>query len=133
MPYGLASNRGYFQSMMGKLLISIPRVKVFINDIVITGKDEAEHLENLHTIFDKLREAGLKVRKDKCEFLQDRISCLRHIIDKNGIHVSKEKCRAIKDLKIPSNPKKVSAFISKITYYDKYIKNRPETLKPLYD
>ncbi len=53
---------------MQSLLCSIPGVVVYLNDILITGPSEQEHLDTLEAGLQKLQEAGLKLQKDKCVF-----------------------------------------------------------------
>ena len=44
---------------MEKLLQGIPVVVVYIDDILITGKNEGEHLSNLKEVLNQLRQSGL--------------------------------------------------------------------------
>ena len=55
---------------MEKLLQGIPHAIVRVDDILIIGKDYANHLKNLETAFKKLAIAGLRLQKEKCKFLQ---------------------------------------------------------------
>jgi hypothetical protein len=45
LPYGVSSAPGIFQRMMENLLRGIPGVAVYIDDIIITGEDDAAHFE----------------------------------------------------------------------------------------
>ena len=47
LPYGISSAPGIFQKVMEGLLQGIPRVRVYIDDILITGETKAEHLQTL--------------------------------------------------------------------------------------
>ena len=64
LPFGISSAPGIFQRTMENLLQGIPQVVVRIDDILITGKDDQDHLKNLNTVLEKLAKAGLKLRKD---------------------------------------------------------------------
>ena len=48
-------------------------------------KDSTEHIERLRGVFQKLRVAGLNLKPSKCEFFEDRIAYLGHIVSKAGI------------------------------------------------
>ena len=50
-----------------------------------------EHLKYLGQVFDRLREANLKLQLTKCHFAVKELNFLGHIISKNGIQVDSEK------------------------------------------
>ncbi|CAB4022899.1 Hypothetical predicted protein [Paramuricea clavata] len=58
LPYGVASALGIFQKMMEGLLHGIPHVGVLLDNVLITGTTEEEHLMNI--------EAVLKCLSDRC-------------------------------------------------------------------
>ena len=45
-----------------------------VDDILVTGKNDIEHLNNLGRVIQKLSEAGLTVKPSKCYFLQDEVT-----------------------------------------------------------
>ena len=49
-PYGISSAPGIFQRLMENLLNGIPRVTVYIDDILIVSDSESEHLETLEAV-----------------------------------------------------------------------------------
>ena len=73
MPYGLSSATENFQKKLYELLPNIKGDIVDIDDILIFGKDKAEHVENLTKVLRLLQEAGLKLNKSKCKFRQQQV------------------------------------------------------------
>ena len=65
-----------------------------IDDILVTGKTEAEHLSNL-VVLKRLQEHGVGLKKEKCQFLQDSVEYLGHRVDAQGVHTSETKLKAI--------------------------------------
>ena len=48
---------------MDTFLQSLPNVCVYLDDILIAGVDEADYLNNLSKVLDKLEEAGLMLKE----------------------------------------------------------------------
>ena len=68
LPFGISSAPSIFQRTVESLLVDIPRVSIYLDDILILGVDEADHLKTLHTVFQRLESAGLTLKKSKCQF-----------------------------------------------------------------
>ena len=69
LPFGISSAPGIFQHVMECLLHDIPNVVVYIDDILVTGSTEEEHLKSLDQALSCLETAGLRVKKAKCNFM----------------------------------------------------------------
>ena len=69
LPFGISSAPGIFQRTIECLLRGIPNVIVYLDDILVTGKSESDHLQNLQAVLQRLEAAGLHLKRDKCKFL----------------------------------------------------------------
>ena len=69
---------------------------VYLDDIIIYGKDEKEHNDRLKVVLQRLTEAGLKLSREKCVFNASSVSYLGHIVDKNGVHTDPDKIQKVK-------------------------------------
>ena len=132
LPYGIASAPGIFQRVMESLLRNIPGVVVYIDDILITGKDEEKHLATLEKVLDRLETAGLRLQRKKCHYLMSSVQYLGHRIDAHGLHPTEEKLRAIKEAPEPNNVGELKAFLGMLSYYSNFIPNMATALHPLY-
>ena len=81
LPFGISSAPGIFQRVMENLLRGIPRVIVYIDDILITGDNEEEHLSTLNAVLTRLQESGLRLKRGKCTFLAPSVEYLGYRID----------------------------------------------------
>lgn len=71
---------------MESILQGIPQVFVYLDDILITGRTESEHVRQLEEVLTRLREAGLCLNRSKCVFMAKSVSYLGHRIDSEGLH-----------------------------------------------
>ena len=131
LPFGIASAPAIFQKTMDMILQGMPGVICYINDILITGKSRVEHLHNLEAVLQKLREQGLRVRKEKCEFLQPSVEYLGHKIDAKGLHALESKLEAITKAPTPRNVQELRSFLGLLNYYGRFIPNLASILHPL--
>ena len=63
----------------------IPGVCTYLDDILVTGKTMEDHLDHLEAVLTHLREAGMKLKKEKCQFLMSKVEYLSHVISSNGL------------------------------------------------
>ena len=99
----------------------------------ITGKDDAEHLRTLETVFQKCQQMGLHLKREKCEIMQDTVDFLGYKLTAEGLLPQEDKVKAIKDAPEPRNTSEVKSYLGMINYYAKYCYNLAHNLSPLYD
>ncbi|KAK9513169.1 hypothetical protein VZT92_026728 [Zoarces viviparus] len=131
LPFGISSAPSIFQRIMENLMKGLP-VVVFLDDLLIMGRTEKEHLHNLQKVLQRLQENGLRVKRSKCEFGKTRVEYLGHVLDEQGIHPSKDKVRAIQEAPAPTNVKELQAFLGLFNYYGRFVPQQSTVLAPLY-
>ena len=89
------------------------------------------HLEHLRSLFIKLREADLKLKEVKCNFLKKHIQYLGHIVSGEGIAPMPEKLECIQKMPPPKTPKEVKQFLGLIGYYQKFVPRFSDLAQPL--
>ena len=82
LPFGIKTAPVLFQRTMETLLRDLPYVCIYIDDILVTGTDEQNHLKNLELVLQRLESAGLTLKKSKCIFTAESVEYLGHVIDK---------------------------------------------------
>ena len=73
----------------------LPGVTVYIDDILVAGATEEEHLKRLEDVLTQLERAGLCAQKNKCQFTKASVTFLGHRVDADGIHPLPEKVEAV--------------------------------------
>lgn len=131
LPFGLKNAPSQFSRIMQMLLGNLPFVEVYIDDVIIHSKDWVEHLNHLKSVFDKVKEASMKLNRGKCCFGKREIQVLGHVIVDGQIKMENDKIHAIKNMEIPTSKKEMQRFLGLANYYRKFINNFAEISKPL--
>ena len=96
VPFGLSQALAYFQQLISIVLQGCSDFAMtYLDDIIIFSKNEAEHLKHIEIIFQKLQEAGLKLKESKCDFFKKEIHYLGHLISDKGIYPLPERLDTI--------------------------------------
>ena len=132
LPFGISTAPSIFQRIMENLLSDLPHICVYLDDILISGTDHKDHLQNLHIALQRLETAGLTLKKEKCKFLVPSVEYLGHVIDENGLHPSESKVKAIKEAPIPTNITELRSFLGLLNYYHKFLPDLSTILAPLH-
>ncbi|XP_022784355.1 uncharacterized protein K02A2.6-like [Stylophora pistillata] len=69
--FGITSAPAIWQRSMHQILEGIEGTSCILDDMIITGKDDEEHLAHLEETLKRLKEHGLRANREKCEFLPD--------------------------------------------------------------
>ena len=89
--------------------------------VVLCSLTISSPLQRLDIVLAQIREAGLKICKDKCDFASPSIKFLSHIVSSDGIRPDPEKVQVIQDYPTPSLVTEVRAFVGMASYYRRYV------------
>ena len=106
VPFGLAQAPAYLQLLVNKVLEGLSYAMTYLDDIITFSKNEVEHLEHLEEVFHQLRQAGLKMKRLKCDFFKSEIHYLGHLISVDGISPLADKLDTIKNMPVLKNCKR---------------------------
>ena len=92
MPFGLCNVLAMFQHLIQNTLgeVNLTYCVIYLDDIIIFGHMEEEHLECLHVMFERFWEFNLKLKPSKCSFFQSEIMYLAHHVLQWGILPSRD-------------------------------------------
>ena len=133
MPFGLANAVPTFQRLMSNVLQGLLRNKclVYLDDVLIVGHSFEEHLSNLKEVLDAIKNAGLKLKPEKCHFGQTNVRFLGFQITNEGLSPDPEKVQAIKEYPAPNDLTELRRFLGMASYYRRFISGFSDIAHPL--
>lgn len=129
--FGITSAPAIWQNTIEQVLQGLPGVQVYLDDILVTGRTPEEHLANLDRVLARLEDRNLTLKKEKCQFAQESVQFLGHVIDAQGVHAVEEKVRQIENLPRPTDVSQLRSYLGLLNYYRKYIPNLAHEIAPL--
>ena len=135
MPFGLCNAQATFQHLMQNTLgeLNLTYCVIYLDDVIVFGRMEEEHLECLHMVFERFWEFNLKLKPSKCSFFQSEIVYLAHHVSWRGILPSWENVRAVQEFPMPKTYMQVCAFCRLAAHYRRFIKGCANIAHPLYN
>ena len=101
-----------------------------MDDMLVIGRTESDHLRNLLT---RLEAARMRLKASKCKFLQVEVHYLGHCITSEGVFPTEENVRAVQDAPAPQSVQQLRSFLGSINYYGKFLPTLSTRLAPLHD
>ena len=105
---------------------------VYLDDVIIVGRTFEEHLNHLGEVFNRLRQAGLKLKVTKCSLFQEKVCYLGHIVSSEGVSTDPSKTKKVADWPVPTTPKEVQQFLGFANYYRRFVKDFATIARPLH-
>ena len=132
LPFGVASATAILQRTMESILQGLPHTCVYLDDILVTGRTEQEHLHNLEAALELLEQAGIRLKREKCAFMLPEVEYLGHRLSAEGLRPTRGKVRAVIDASAPQNLSQLRSFLGLKNYYGKFLSNLSTLLAPLH-
>ena len=134
MPFGLKQAPGWFQMLMNHVLHEeINKIcVVYPDDIIIFSKSRKQHRKDLKRIFQKLHQAQLQIKWEKCKFFLNKIEFVGYEITDKRIKTNSQKVEAMRNLPTPTTRKNVQECLGLFNYYKKFIEGYAKIATPIY-
>ena len=130
-PFGLTQAPAYFQMLVNKVLEGLDFTFGYLDDILIFSKNMEEHLQHIRILFERLRQADLKLTKRKCNFLKAHVQYLGHYIPGQGLEPVPEKLESLQNMPPPTDLTETRKFLGFVGYYRKFIPKYSDIARPL--
>ena len=133
LPQGLTNASSTFSRLMNICLSGLvwEICLVYIDDVIVFGKDFESTLTNLEQVLQRIMFAGLKLSPNKCKFFQKSVTFLGHVVSKEGVKPDPANLTKLKNWPRPKNVKDVRGLVGLGSYYRKLISGFSEIVQPL--
>ena len=134
LPYGLTNSPVTFTRTVHHVLhgLLFKTCVAYVDDIICYSRNMADHTKHLSEIFQRLNEAGLRLKPSKCTFAAKEVKYLGHIISTEGIKPNPEKVEIVSSFPVPKNVKEVRSFLGLTNYYKRFIRDYAKIASPLF-
>jgi len=133
MPFGLKNAGMSFQRFMDQLFGQLDFTFVYLDDILVASKDESSHLLHLQHTLQVLKDSGLVLNKNKCQFMQKEVEYLGHKITPAGISPLPSGVEAVAAYPRPTTVKELQGLLGLVNFYRRFIPAAAQVLLPLTD
>ena len=133
LPWGLTCAQDIFQQMIDQILECYERAIGIADNVVIHGKDNEEHNQNLHRFMCIPREHGLVFNGEKCEVKQDSVTFFGTVYDTDRAHLDPKKVDAVHQMPPPETPSQLQQFLGMVTYLSPFIPPLSTHNAPLWE
>ena len=107
------------------------RCLVYLDDIISFGTTFGDALDNLTSIFERLRMYGPQLKSTKCHLFQTSVPFLGHVVGRRGLECDPKKIEDVKGWPVPDCLKSVRQFLGFVGYYRRFIPSFADIAEPL--
>nr|MCH9869614.1 RNA-directed DNA polymerase [Serratia marcescens] len=132
MPFGLKNAGATYQRAMTYIFDDLIHklVECYVDDLVVKSRSRTDHLEDLRTVFVRLRKHSLKMNPLKCAFGVSTGKFLGFVVKHRGIEIDPSKIKAITEMPPPANLRQLRALQGKLAYIRRFIANLSGKCQP---
>ena len=123
LPFGINSAQEVMQKKMEQAYEGLDGVHVLVDDILITGKSEAEHDERLRAMLKRTEQKGIKLNPEKLQLKKSAVTFFGERITNTGRMPDPEKVQAVQKMKPPTNKKELETYLGMFTYLAHFAPN----------
>ena len=121
MPFGLCNSHATYQRLMDRTLTGLDFVESFVDDCLIFSKTFQEHLGHVKAVLQRLRDARIQLRSEKCHFAYAEVDFLGHHITPEGRTPVRSSVELLLHFPRPSSVKELQSFLDSVNFYRAYI------------
>ncbi|KAI0995439.1 Transposon Tf2-9 polyprotein [Podosphaera aphanis] len=133
MPFGLTNAPATFQHFINDCLRDFLDIfcTAYLDDILVYSNTLEEHQIHVKKVLESLKQKGILLKPEKCQFHTQSTTYLGLIIESGGIKMDPRKVETVKNWAAPKSLKDVQAFLGFANFYRRFIRGFSALAFPL--
>jgi len=133
LPFGLKNAEATYQRLMEKVFSHLMGncIEVYVDDMVVKSPSHHQHAQDISAVFSALRQYNLRLNPDKCLFSINRGKFLGFMLTQRDIEANPKKCKAIIEMRSPTNVKEVQRLTGRLTAICHFLSKLAEQTQPI--
>ena len=120
MMFGITSAPEQYQNIIAQVTKGCEGALNIADDLIVYGRNQTEHDDNLFRVLRRLEEKGLTVGLPKCSFRQPQIEFFGLRLSDRGVEPTTSKVKAITDAPRPSNASEIRSFLGTVGFSSRF-------------
>lgn len=129
--FGVSSAPEKYQQVIRQVVAGISGVQNIADDLVVHGKNQADHDRNLESVIRRLEERNLTLNPEKCSFRMDKVVFMGLLLSKYGVGPTEERVRSVLEAIPPTSASEVRSFLGMVGFSSRFIPNFATISEPL--
>jgi hypothetical protein len=123
MQFGLRNAPATFQRFVNITLagLTLKTRLVYLDEIIVFSRTDEEQLSHLDEASHRLYRAGLSLNMNKCHFIKETVSYLRHVIHPGKLAVAGKNTSALKTAKLRTTQSELRSFLGLCNVYRRFV------------
>lgn len=132
-PFGARNSCAEFQAAMNRIFQEglFTRCVIYVDDILVFGETKEEHNRNLEWVLEQCQKYDVKLKMEKCKFLQQEVEYLGFLVSGTSIKPIADKVSKLQKLEAPKNKTELRSIIGKLNFYARFIPSYSKSLESL--
>ena len=130
-PFGITSIPEYYYRRMTEALRGLKGITRFVHDILVHGRDEVEHLQNVRKFLDRSCSQEIRLNKDKFLFKETTIKFAGLLVHREVFWIRPKTVAAIKEFLVTTSMSNMRSFHGLANQLNPFDSELAKKLKPL--
>ena len=133
IPFGVTNGVAAFQRVMDSIVTQegLRDTFVYLDNITVCGRDQAEHDENLQKFLKVAKKCCLTFNEEKCSYSVASVNLLGYVIGQGTLRPDPERLRPLQELPPPHDTASMQRVLGMFAHYSHWIHGFSEKIRPL--
>lgn len=133
MPFGLKNSGATYSALLRQVLNGARNMQSFVDDVIAYNSNFETHEKTLQDLFQRVKEANLKIKPSKTKIGFSKVEYLGHVISQGTITPTNEHVEKIVNAPVPKSKHGVRSLCGTVGFLRKFIPKCASYLKPLHE